>query len=103
MPSSRFDRTAAPLPASILRSPGGMDMILSCPHRRRRMSPSGELPASDPPRLTRGQWLLLFVLAALQFMHTVDFVIVMPLAPHLKRGLGIGTQQFGYVVSAYGL
>src|SRR5262249_2567236 len=73
------------------------------PTRRRRMSPSGELPASDPPRLSRGQWLLLFVLAPLQFMHTVDFVIVMPLAPHLKRGLGIGTQQFGYVVSAYGL
>jgi DHA1 family inner membrane transport protein len=67
------------------------------------MSPSGESPASDPPQLSRGQWLLLFVLAAVQFMHTVDFVIVMPLAGQLKSGLGVGNRQFGHVVSAYGL
>src|SRR5262249_790378 len=44
-------------------------------------------------------------LAAVQFMHTVDFVIVMPLADQLKgqSGLGISNRQFGNVVSAYGL
>src|SRR5262245_13766556 len=71
------------------------------------MSPPVRLPATDAPPLTRAQWLLLFVLAAVQFTHTVDFVIIMPLAPHLtasadQGGLDIGTRQFGWVVSAYG-
>jgi predicted MFS family arabinose efflux permease len=57
--------------------------------------------------LTRGQWLLLFVLAAIQFAHTVDFVLIMPLAPKLTAsvdfgGLGLATRQFGLVVSVYG-
>lgn len=64
---------------------------------------SSEDSSAHEPRLTRGHWLLLFVLAAIQFMHTVDFVIVMPLAGQLKDGLGIGNRQFGDVVSAYGV
>src|SRR4051812_37963174 len=66
------------------------------------MSPSGD-PSSSEPRLTRGHWLLLFVLASVQVMHTGDFVIVMPLAGQLKTGLGIDNDQFGDVVSVYGL
>jgi predicted MFS family arabinose efflux permease len=65
------------------------------------MSPSGD-PNAHEPRLTRGHWLLLFVLAAVQFMHTVDFILVMPLAPRLETGLGIGAHQFRFVVAAYG-
>jgi predicted MFS family arabinose efflux permease len=60
------------------------------------------LPADeDAMRLSGRQWLLLFILAAVQFMHMVDFMIVMPLAPQLEADLGISTRQFGHVVSAY--
>src|SRR5437899_452111 len=71
------------------------------PHRGEGMS-SSEPAISDPPRLSRGQWLLLFILAAVQFSHTIDFVIIMPLEPRLTADLGIGSRQFGLVVSAYG-
>jgi predicted MFS family arabinose efflux permease len=60
--------------------------------------PGGE----DSERLSGRQWLLLFILAAVQFTHIVDFIIIMPLAPQLEKDLGIGTQQFAHVVSAYG-
>ena len=53
-------------------------------------------------RLSGRQWLLLLILAAVQFTHIVDFMIVMPLAPQLEQDLGIHTRQFGRVVSAYG-
>ena len=46
------------------------------------------------------KWLLV-LLAAVQFTHILDFVIMMPLGPQLMPALGIGTQQFGVVTSAY--
>jgi predicted MFS family arabinose efflux permease len=53
--------------------------------------------------LTRGQWLLLFVLAAVQFTHVVDFMIVMPLATYLEEPpISCNTQSFGLIVSVYG-
>jgi predicted MFS family arabinose efflux permease len=58
-------------------------------------------PAEDSERLSGRQWLLLFILGAVQFTHVVDFIIIMPLARHLEKDLGISTQQFAYVVSAY--
>jgi predicted MFS family arabinose efflux permease len=45
--------------------------------------------------------LILFTLAAMQFISTVDFMIVMPLGPLLFNTLGIDTVQFSWVVSAY--
>ncbi|MGZ5242546.1 MAG: MFS transporter [Bacteroidia bacterium] len=45
--------------------------------------------------------ILLFTLAAIQFTNIVDFMIVMPLGPHLKRIFDINPQQFGLIVSAY--
>ena len=45
--------------------------------------------------------LILFTLAAMQFISTVDFMIVMPLGPLLFDTLGIDTVQFSWVVSAY--
>ena len=45
--------------------------------------------------------LILFVLAAVQFTHVLDFVIMMPLGPQLMRVFEITPQQFGLLVSAY--
>ncbi len=47
------------------------------------------------------EWLLLFVLVAVQFTHVLDFVIMMPLGPQLMRVLEISPQEFGLIVSAY--
>ena len=44
---------------------------------------------------------LLGTLAAIQFTHIVDFMIMMPLAPQLMRLWGIDPQAFGVLVSAY--
>jgi predicted MFS family arabinose efflux permease len=46
--------------------------------------------------------VLLLVLAGMQFLHIVDFVIVMPLGPKLQDSLNIDVGQFGWFVSAYG-
>ncbi len=56
-------------------------------------------PASD--RLPGRLWLLLFVLAAIQFTNIVDFLIMMPLGPQFMRIFEISPGQFGFVVSAY--
>src|SRR6187455_2490846 len=67
-----------------------------------------ELPAPawglTGPRagLTGREWLLLLVLAAVQFTNILDFMILMPLGPQCMTDLGIGTRQFGLVVAAYG-
>ena len=61
-------------------------------------------PGSRPrPRLSRREWGLVLVLAAVQFTHVVDFVIVMPLGGQLMRELDIDAEQFAHVVSAYGI
>lgn len=44
---------------------------------------------------------LLFLLAAVQFTHIVDFMILMPLGPQLMRDLHIGPRGFSALVSAY--
>jgi multidrug resistance protein len=59
--------------------------------------------ANAAERFSLSQRLLLLILAAVQFIHIVDFIILMPLAPHLQRDLGLRAQAFGVVVSAYGL
>ncbi|MFO1308318.1 MAG: MFS transporter [Burkholderiales bacterium] len=57
---------------------------------------------STPDGLPRRRELaLLATLAAIQFTHVVDFMIMMPLAPQLMRLWGIGPQAFGVLVSAY--
>jgi MFS transporter, DHA1 family, inner membrane transport protein len=45
--------------------------------------------------------ILIALMAAVQFTHIVDFVIMMPLGPQLMRSLNINPTQFGIVVSAY--
>ncbi|PKO90242.1 MAG: MFS transporter [Betaproteobacteria bacterium HGW-Betaproteobacteria-12] len=44
---------------------------------------------------------LLLMLAGIQFAHILDFMIMMPLGPILVRAFGIGTHEFGLLVSAY--
>jgi DHA1 family inner membrane transport protein len=55
-----------------------------------------------PVSLSRLQerWLL-GILAAIQFTHIVDFMIMMPLGPQLMRLFSIQPQQFSLLVSAY--
>src|SRR5687768_12952332 len=52
-------------------------------------------------RLRRREQLVVFVLAAVQFITIVDFMIVMPLGPQLMRTLHISPAQFGLIVSSY--
>jgi multidrug resistance protein len=62
-------------------------------------------PVIAPPNaaagLTRREWMLLLVLAAVQFTHLLDFVIIMPLGPQFKTDLHLSDQWFGFLVSAY--
>jgi predicted MFS family arabinose efflux permease len=55
------------------------------------------LPALTPGR----ERLFLLTLAAVQFSHIVDFMVMMPLGPFLMQGLGIDTKQFGLLVASY--
>jgi predicted MFS family arabinose efflux permease len=52
-------------------------------------------------RMTAGEWLLLLILATVQFTHIVDFMIIMPLGPVYIREMGMTTREFGSVVAAY--
>src|SRR5262245_36075063 len=52
-------------------------------------------------RMTAREWLLLLVLAAVQFTHIVDFMIIMPLGPVYMREMTLSPDQFGLVVAAY--
>jgi predicted MFS family arabinose efflux permease len=47
--------------------------------------------------------ILLFILAAVQFTNIVDFMIIMPLGPQLRKAFDINPQQFSLLVSAYTL
>jgi predicted MFS family arabinose efflux permease len=60
--------------------------------------PSGE-PA--PRFLSLSEAVLLLLLAAIQFTHIVDFMIVMPLGPVYSKEMKLTPQQFGHVVAAY--
>ncbi|WP_192821419.1 MFS transporter [Rufibacter sp. LB8] len=62
------------------------------------MSSATSLPSS--PHALRESWLL-FILAAIQFTHIMDFVIMMPLGPQLMRVFSISPREFGFLVSAY--
>lgn len=45
--------------------------------------------------------LLLWTLAAINFIHIVDFMILMPLGPQLMRIFAISPREFGLLVSFY--
>lgn len=58
---------------------------------------------SDPtlPLPPERERLLLLTLAGIQLAHIVDFMVMMPLGPILMRELGVGTHEFGLLVSSY--
>ena len=53
--------------------------------------------------MNRKEKLLLLVLAAVNFTHIMDFMIMMPLGPQLMKLFQITPQQFGFAVSSYSI
>ena len=53
--------------------------------------------------MTKKEKLILFVLAAAQFTHIVDFMIMMPLSSLLMTAFNIQPAQFGVLVSSYSI
>lgn len=51
--------------------------------------------------MTHKEKVLLFLLAAINFTHILDFMIIMPLGNYLMPYFHITTQQFSLIVSAY--
>lgn len=49
----------------------------------------------------KSERLLLLILAAVQFTHIIDFMIIMPLGPQFMRVFDITPRQFSVIVSAY--
>ncbi|HYD84003.1 MAG TPA: MFS transporter, partial [Opitutus sp.] len=47
--------------------------------------------------------VILLTLAAVQFTHVLDFMIMMPLGSHLMRVFRIDPAQFSHLVAAYGI
>jgi MFS transporter, DHA1 family, inner membrane transport protein len=60
---------------------------------------SGSAPLAAEQR--RREMVLLLILASVQFTSIVDFMVVMPLGPQLRRSLAISPAQFGWIVSSY--
>lgn len=54
-----------------------------------------------PLTFSRSEKFLLFCLAAVQFTHIIDFMILMPLGPQLMRTFDLSAHQFGLLVSCY--
>lgn len=53
--------------------------------------------------LTRSQYIILLILAAINFTHIMDFMIMMPMGPQLMRKMHINPGQFGMLVSCYSI
>ena len=53
------------------------------------------------PRISERSLLLL--LAAVQFTHIMDFMVMMPLGPQLMRELDLSATSFGRIISAFAL
>lgn len=56
---------------------------------------------SDDVAALRVERRLLWVVAAVQFVNVLDFMMVMPLGPDFARGLGIDVSRLGLVGGAY--
>jgi hypothetical protein len=72
------------------------------------LSMSASLPPTPAPaaatsavRAAPREIALLLTLAAMQFTHVVDFMIMMPLGPQFMRLFAIDPQHFGFLVSVY--
>jgi predicted MFS family arabinose efflux permease len=63
----------------------------------------GHAVTSSPPQPAFNERTLLLTLAAIQFTHIMDFMIMMPLGPQLMRELDITPRQFGGLISSFAL
>ena len=61
------------------------------------------MQVSQHPLSAHRERVVLWLLAALQFTHLLDFMILTPLAPQFMREWGITASQFGTLVSVYAL
>lgn len=50
---------------------------------------------------SRQEKIIIFTLAAIQFNHIVDFMIIMPLGPQLMRTFQMSPEKFSLLVSVY--
>ncbi len=64
------------------------------------MQPPAASPSPSAEAL-RAERKLLFVVAAVQFVNVLDFMMVMPLGPDFARALSIPTSQLGVVGASY--
>lgn len=53
--------------------------------------------------MTKKERIILFLLAALNFTHILDFMIMMPLSNYLMPYFHIGAQQFSILVASYSI
>ena len=62
------------------------------------------MPPDQPKSsLTVEDWAVVAVLAAINFTHMVDAVIIMPLGKRLMDEFQVGPDQFSYIIAVYGL
>ena len=60
-------------------------------------------PADHHALTPRREFATLIALAAVQFTHVLDFMIMLPLGPQLMRAFDLTPAQFTHLVAAYGL
>ena len=51
--------------------------------------------------MTKKESLLIFILATVQFLHIMDFMIIMPLGDIFIKEFSIDAAQFSFMVAAY--
>jgi predicted MFS family arabinose efflux permease len=57
----------------------------------------------ESPKRPISERRLLLLLAAVQFTHVMDFMVMMPLGPQLMRELEISPRQFGALISSFAI
>lgn len=67
------------------------------------MSPQSPATPASPASPARSERTILLTLAAVQFTHILDFMIIMPLGAGLMRVFDLAPSQFSQLVAAYGL
>jgi predicted MFS family arabinose efflux permease len=63
---------------------------------------NGEAGRDFDTGLTRAEWLLLLVLAAVQFTHSMDFMVMLPLGPKCREEFSLTPGWFAVLVGSYG-
>ena len=64
-------------------------------------SPLVKTTLSETSQVPPKEWPYILILTAIQVVHILDFVIMMPIGPQLMRVLEIGPSEFGLLVSSY--